>query len=59
MANLEFLRTFLLAADTGTFRRAATARSVTVSAISQQIKTLEAQLDVPLFERVGRRAQLT
>lgn len=59
MANLEFLRTFLLVADTGTFRRAATARSVTVSAISQQIKTLETQLDLHLFERVGRRVQLT
>ncbi len=59
MANLEFLKTFLVAADTGTFRGVASARSVTVSAISQQIKTLEAQLEVPLFERVGRRVRLT
>jgi DNA-binding transcriptional LysR family regulator len=30
-----------------------------VSAISQQVKALETQLGVPLFERIGRRVQLT
>lgn len=59
MVNLDFLETFLVAADLGTFRGAATTRGITVSAISQQIKALEGQLAVPLFERVGRRVELT
>lgn len=57
--NLELLRTFLAAADARTFREAATRRHVTRSAVSQQIKQLEEQLAVTLFERVGRRALLT
>jgi LysR family glycine cleavage system transcriptional activator len=59
LTNLELLRTFLVAADAQTFREAAARRHVTRSAVSQQIKQLEDQLGVALFERAGRRALLT
>jgi DNA-binding transcriptional LysR family regulator len=59
LINLELLRTFVAAAFADTFREAAAQRHVTKSAISQQIKVLEGQLGVALFERVGRAARLT
>jgi DNA-binding transcriptional LysR family regulator len=55
----DLLRSFLAAADAPTFADAARARGVTKAAISQQMKALEWQLGVALFERVGRRARLT
>jgi DNA-binding transcriptional LysR family regulator len=55
----EILRSFLAAADAPTFAEAARERGVTKAAISQQMKALEWQLGVALFERVGRRARLT
>lgn len=54
----ELLQTFLLAARLGTFAAAAVASRKSVSAISQQVRTLEARLGVPLFERHGRRVRL-
>lgn len=57
--NLERLQTFVVAARAPTFAEAARLRGVSVSAISQQVKALEAQLSQPLFERVGRRVRLT
>jgi DNA-binding transcriptional LysR family regulator len=57
--NYELLKTFVVAGNTGNFRRAAKERFVSVSAVSQQIKTLETQLGTPLFDRLGRRVQLT
>ncbi|MBL8940680.1 MAG: LysR family transcriptional regulator [Archangium sp.] len=57
--NLELLRTFAVAARAPTFAAASRIRGVTVSAISQQVKTLEAQLGLALFERRGRRVTLT
>jgi DNA-binding transcriptional LysR family regulator len=59
MLNYELLRTFVIAATARTFGEAAAERRVTVSAISQQVKTLEAQLGIPLFERLGRRVRIT
>src|SRR5437764_8422119 len=53
------LRTFVQAAQLGTFAAVAAARRVSVSAISQQIRALEARLGVPLFERAGRRVHVT
>ena len=55
----DLLRTFLHAASARTFGAAAAERRLTVSAISQQMKSLEAALGVPLFERVGRNVRLT
>lgn len=57
--NYELLKTFVVAGTAPTFSAAAALRHVSVSAISQQIKTLETQLGAPLFERIGRRARLT
>jgi DNA-binding transcriptional LysR family regulator len=57
--NYELLRTFLEVATADTFADAATRRHITPSAISQQIRALEAQLGQQLFERFGRRARLT
>jgi len=57
--SLELLKTFLDAAAHESFRRAALARFVTISAVSQQMKLLESQLGVALFDRLGRRVKLT
>jgi DNA-binding transcriptional LysR family regulator len=57
--DYELLRTFVAAAAARTFSEAARRRFVTVSAVSQQVKTLEVQLGVPLFDRLGRRVRLT
>jgi len=43
----------------GTIRAAATALSITPSAVSQQLRILEAEAGVPLLERTGRRVRLT
>lgn len=57
--DLDLLRAFVVTAAAPTFAAAARELRVTVSAVSLRMKALEAQLGVPLFERVGRRAQLT
>lgn len=57
--NLELLRTFVAAEAAPTLSAAAIARHVTKSAVSQQLKTLEAQLGVVLFEKVGRNVRPT
>lgn len=59
LINLELLRTFVAAADAPTFSAAARTLFVTKSAVSQQIRTLETQLGVALFERIGRRVRVT
>lgn len=58
LINYELLRTLLEAGLGPTFVEAARRRRVTPSAVSHQIRALEAQLGVPLFERVGRSARL-
>ncbi len=58
LINYELLRTLLEAGLAPTFAEAARRRRVTPSAVSHQIRALEAQLGVPLFERVGRNARL-
>ncbi len=59
MINHELLRTFLAVVSAPTFSEAGRERRISTSAVSQQIKALEGQLGVPLFERVGRRARPT
>jgi LysR family cyn operon transcriptional activator len=57
--DLRHLRAFATIADEGGFARAATHLHLSQPALSRQINALEADLGVPLFDRVGRRAQLT
>lgn len=49
--SLKFLKTFHLAAKRGSFKAAADELCITASAVSHQIKLLEDQLGVALFER--------
>ena len=57
--SLDHLRTFVAAADKGSFSAAGRAIGRAQSVVSQTIANLEAQLGVTLFERVGRYPQLT
>ena len=56
---LNALRAFEAAARLGSFSTAAEALHVTHGAISRQIRSLEDWLEMPLFERRGRRVLLT
>ena len=55
----ELLRTFCAVADIGSVTQAASALSRTQSAISVQLRKLEAELSVSLFERLARGVVLT
>jgi LysR family glycine cleavage system transcriptional activator len=55
---LNALRVFEAAARLGSFKAAADELSVTPSAVSHQIANLEAVLNVPLFDRAGRKLSL-
>ena len=57
--SLRGLRTFCIVAQRGSFRLAAEDLFLTPSAISHQIKSLENELDVKLFDRRARELQLT
>ncbi|MBB4166284.1 MULTISPECIES: LysR family transcriptional regulator [unclassified Rhizobium] len=59
MPDLTTLQSFESAARHGNFTRAALELNLTQSAISRQIKDLETQLGVLLFERVRQRAILS
>lgn len=57
--EVDQLRTFLLAADLQSFTQAARHLSFSQSAISQQIRELEDDLGLKLFERHSRSVSLT
>ncbi|SIR19810.1 LysR family transcriptional regulator [Pseudacidovorax sp. RU35E] len=57
--TLVQLRHFLSLADTGSFTRSAQALHLTQPALSRSIRALEAALGGALFDRVGRRSELT
>lgn len=53
------LQAFLAVAETGSFSRAAERIYLTQPAISKRIAALEQRFDAQLFDRIGRRVQLT
>jgi LysR family cyn operon transcriptional activator len=53
------LRSFLALAEIENFTRAAKKMHMSQSTLSHQIKELELQVGVPLFERLGRKVRLT
>lgn len=57
--NLRSLRTFVATADSGGLGRASERLHLSQPAASRQIDALEAEFGVTLFQRVGRRLQLT
>jgi DNA-binding transcriptional LysR family regulator len=57
--TLDQLRILKAIASEGSFKRAADSLYVSQPAVSLQVQNLEKQLNVPLFDRGGRRAQLT
>lgn len=58
--NLDYLRTFMIAADVGSFSQAARHVHLSQAAVSLQIRELESRLGVTLFERSkGRRLQIS
>lgn len=59
MLDLQKLRMFVAAAQTRSFTRAAEQLDLTQPTVSQQIQTLERELGLALFERLGRGIELT
>jgi LysR family transcriptional regulator, cyn operon transcriptional activator len=57
--DLRHLRTFVAIVEYGGVHRAAARLHLSQPAASRQIHALEAELGVPLFDRIGRRVQLT
>jgi DNA-binding transcriptional LysR family regulator len=59
LPETRHLVAFTTVLETGGFTRAAEALNLTQSALSHQIKTLEEQLGVEVFARIGKRTVLT
>jgi LysR family transcriptional regulator, cyn operon transcriptional activator len=59
LIELRHLRYFLAVAEAAHFTKAAAKLHITQPTLSHQIRQLEGQLNLPLFDRVGRRVKLT
>ncbi|WFB37288.1 LysR family transcriptional regulator [Kiritimatiellota bacterium B12222] len=57
--ELHQLRYFVAVAETGSFSRGAERCGITQPSLSQQILKLEDEMDQRLFDRLGRRVQMT
>ena len=57
--DLRHVRAFVTIVDAGGFGRAVARLNLSQPALSRQIHALEAELGVQLFDRIGRRVQLT
>jgi len=57
--DINSLRAFVEVAQSGSFSRASSRLFLTQPAISKRIATLESQLDLKLFDRIGKKVFLT
>jgi DNA-binding transcriptional LysR family regulator len=57
--DIQSVQAFVEVSDSGSFSRAARALFLTQPAVSKRIQSLELALDVKLFDRIGKRVQLT
>jgi len=57
--TLVQLRHLIALAESGSFSKSAQALYITQPALSRSIRALEDELGMPLFDRVGRRSELT
>lgn len=57
--NLKLIQAFLLVAESSSFKEAADATGRSQSAVSAQIRQLESQIGVQLFNRTTRRVAIT
>lgn len=57
--SIEALRAFVAVSDTGSFSRAAAKLHLTQPAVSKRVDALEQALGVKVFDRLGRRLQLS
>ncbi len=57
--NIEYLREFIILADTGHYQLAADRLYISESTLSKHIKKLEAELKVPLFIRTTRKVEIS
>jgi len=57
--DIASLKAFLKVSETGSFSRAAEALFITQPAVSKRIAALELELNVNLFDRIGKQVQLT
>ncbi|MBY7141941.1 LysR family transcriptional regulator [Virgibacillus sp. NKC19-3] len=55
----KYLQTFLVASETMNFTKTAAKLQYAQSSVTAQIKSLEQDLETPLFERLGKRLVLT
>ena len=53
------LQTFISVSDAGSFSRASEQLFITQPAVSKRISALEQELGIPLFDRIGKKVQLT
>ena len=57
--DIASLKAFVAVAESGSFSRAAETVFLTQPAISKRIAALETELGTSLFDRIGRKVQLT
>ena len=57
--NTKNMETLMAIIETGSFQKAAVRLDYTPSAVTSQIKQLENELSIKLFEKIGRKMELT
>ncbi|WP_329957930.1 LysR family transcriptional regulator [Microbulbifer celer] len=57
--EIQWLKAFLAISEQGSVSEAAEQLHLTQPAVSKRLASLEQQLGTPLFDRIGRKLQLT